>query len=62
MVDKTLELTSLSRYVPRLSAEWHLHTDEQWREIDGTSATSTSRDSPRCPRSSPDGDGSAPRS
>jgi class 3 adenylate cyclase/predicted ATPase len=32
----TTELSSLARYVPRLSAEWELRTSEPWREIDGT--------------------------
>lgn len=32
----TQQLTSLARYVPRLSAEWALSTTELWQEIDGT--------------------------
>ena len=27
---------SLARYVPRMSAEWNLHTSDLWREVDGT--------------------------
>jgi len=27
---------SLTRYVPRLSAEWEMHSSQPWREIDGT--------------------------
>ena len=36
MVQQSHQPLGLSRYVPRLSAEWHLHTDEPWRQIDGT--------------------------
>ena len=28
--------TALTRYVPRVSSEWALHTDRPWQEIDGT--------------------------
>jgi class 3 adenylate cyclase/tetratricopeptide (TPR) repeat protein len=34
--EATPDTTSLARYVPRLSAEWSLRTDQPWREIDGT--------------------------
>jgi len=36
MAAATTETSSLARYVPRLSAEWELHTDQRWQEIDGT--------------------------
>ena len=36
MADTTALPNSLAPYVPRASAEWTLHTDERWRELDGT--------------------------
>ncbi len=33
---ETSDLTSLARYVPRISAEWKLTTSEPWQEIEGT--------------------------
>ena len=36
MAKVTAKPSSLARYVPRLSAEWDLHSSELWQEIDGT--------------------------
>ena len=32
----TTDDSALARYVPRVSSEWALHTDQSWQEIDGT--------------------------
>ncbi len=36
MATVTTEPSSLARYVPRLSAEWDMHSSDPWREIEGT--------------------------
>ena len=36
MVGQTEAANPLTRYVTRHSSEWHRHTDELWREVDGT--------------------------
>ena len=36
MAKVTAKASSLARYVPRLSAEWEMHSSELWQEIDGT--------------------------
>jgi class 3 adenylate cyclase/tetratricopeptide (TPR) repeat protein len=36
MVNVTVQDNGLWRYVPRISAEWQLHTDAPWQELDAT--------------------------